>query len=59
MLTTLLVLALVVAVLGSISIIGFCLGEGFFFWIVLGGDACKFCVYGIAGLIWAIGETTQ
>ena len=59
MVTTLLVIALVFAVLGTISIVGFVLGEGLFFWIIAGCDVCKFCVYGIAGLIWAIGEANQ
>lgn len=54
MITALLILALIAAVIGSAGVIGYCMGEGFFFWICIGQYAAKGCAYVVMGIVWLI-----
>ena len=59
MLTLLLVLLIVIAAVGTVGITAWCFGQGFFFWIFIGSDVCKFCLYGIAGLFSLLSDSNS
>ncbi len=59
MLTALLILALIAAVIVAVGVTGYCIGEGFFFWICIGQYAAKGCVYAIMGIIWLISDVNN
>lgn len=59
MLTAFLILALVLTVLASIGIVGFCIGQGFWFWLFVGQDAFKACAYVVVAIAAALFDSNS
>ena len=59
MFTAFLIVALIIAVLLSASVVCWSIGQGFWFWLFVGGDVCKACVYGIGMLVMAIFDSNS
>ena len=59
MLTALLILALTLAILGTIGVVGWVFDQGFFCWLIWGQEAVKACVYVIVAIVCLINEVNS